>query len=124
MPYRRLLGTVLGAAEWDSQQPSELRFDIPAGMDIFRENGRVDIVDDELFQDLRKGYANASYDGFPTLHRVTVFIDPFQTAPEETQPTSDEDCCSEGVSVVVVVDLVAPGHSRHRGVWSALEWQH
>ena len=85
MPYRRLLGTVLGAAEWDSQQPSELRFDIPAGMDIFRENGRVDIVDDELFQDLRKGYANASYDGFPTLHRVTVFIDPFQTAPEETQ---------------------------------------
>ena len=54
-------------------------------MDIFRENGRVDIVDDELFQDLRKGYANASYDGFPTLHRVTVFIDPFQTAPEKTQ---------------------------------------
>ena len=73
MPYRRLLGTVLGAAEWDSQQPSELRFDIPAGMDIFRENGRVDIVDDELFQDLRKGYANASYDGFPnssSCHRV------------------------------------------------------
>ena len=43
LPYRRLLGTVLGAAAYDLQRPSELRFDIPAGMDIFREDGRVDL---------------------------------------------------------------------------------
>ena len=29
LPYRRLLGTVLGAAAYDLQRPSELRFDIP-----------------------------------------------------------------------------------------------
>ena len=48
---------MLGAAAYDLQRPSELRFDIPAGMDIFREDGRVDIVDNEMFQDLLKEYA-------------------------------------------------------------------
>ena len=81
LPYRRLLGTVLGAAAYDLQRPSELRFDIPAGMDIFREDGRVDIVDNEMFQDLLKEYANASHDNstYPTLSQVTVFVDPFRS---------------------------------------------
>ena len=66
LPYRRLLGTVLGAAAYDLQRPSELRFDIPAGMDIFREDGRVDIVDNEMFQDLLKS--------MPMHHTTTVPI--------------------------------------------------
>ena len=40
----------------------------------------------------------------------------FKRHPRRHNLTSAEDCCSEGVSVVVVVDVVAPGHSRHRGV--------
>ena len=59
------------------------------------------------------------------MHHMTAFqlfiVSPcslihFKRHPRRHNLTSDEDCCSEGVSVVVVVDVVAPGHSRHRGV--------
>ena len=88
LPFRRLLGTVLGKARYDSET-NELRFDLPAGADIFRADGKPRFVEKEAFDEIRAEFARAGAwsdyaedAAFPTLQQISIFIDPLRASPE------------------------------------------
>lgn len=74
LPYRRLLGGVLGAASYDRATPSALTFELPAGMDIFQAKGEVQIMDKKLFDEIEEAnFATGSK--VALLEQVSIFID-------------------------------------------------
>lgn len=88
LPFRRLLGTVLGKARYDSEA-NELLFDLPAGADIFGADGKPRFVEKEAFDEIRAEFSRASdgsdyanADTFPTLQQISIFIDPLRASPE------------------------------------------
>ena len=112
LPFRRLLGTVLGKARYDSEA-NELLFDLPAGADIFGADGKPRFVEKEAFDEIRAEFSRASdgsdyanADTFPTLQQISIFIDPLRASPEHP------------------VDARPPGRKllqRRRGVSRAVE---
>ena len=62
MPHRRyLFGCVLGAAHYDpAMDPTVLKFDLPAGADVYLGDGRARMMDDtSAFRELQAGGAGA-----------------------------------------------------------------
>jgi hypothetical protein len=94
VPYRRLLGTVLGKVSFDPKKPREVRFDLPAGADVFAANGEVRILNETVFEEA-KGFDITPEEGddvvFPTLEHVSLFIDPLQIDRSHEMETHDEE---------------------------------
>ena len=70
LPYRRLLGGVLGEASYDAEK-NELRFRLPAGLDVFDADGKTRILQPDVFDEIKKAYAEAGKNfPFTTFRRL------------------------------------------------------
>ena len=97
LPHRRLLGGVLGAATYNPEA-NELRFRLPAGVDVFDADGKTRILQPDVFDEIKQAYAEANakngvapapaaeeedLDVLPVLQQISIFIDPFHAELDE-----------------------------------------